>query len=386
LEATEQNRAKALRKEAEYRRLVEEGKTNLLKIRSIPFNEAAKQFLEWAEGEYQAVETYRRIKSSFSYIQHFFGRAAVASLTVGHIEDFKAARRKIGVKEISIRHDLHALSTFFQYAMKKQWARQNLIRSVDIPSDKDAVRINVLSPVTEKLYFDTCLWMDRAAAFIPSRDRHAYRDLHDFGRLIIQQGCRPEEVRELLKTDVDLIGARMFVRSGKSRSATRRLKLTVESFEILVRRMEVPGPYVFPSPNNPARCRAAHWRTHDMVIEAARGKEGLAEFVQYDLRHTFATRAVLDGMPLPILARILGHGDLKSIQKYVHVTDDHAEQEMERIERDRLSRASSAVRHDSSRRAQPPDTSSGAARYSGSEGSAQSLGRGVPRAKGKEIQ
>jgi integrase len=206
LEATKRNKQKAQQLEAAARRLVLEGKANLLRLAAIPFSAAAKQFLDWAEGEYggDSRKTYLRIRSSFSYAQLFFGRAIVSAITTGHIEDFKSARRKMAIKEISLRHDLHTLSLFWQYAVRKNWARENILRNVDIPSGKDAVRMNVLSPEQEALYFETCLWMDKAAQFIPSPERTGYRDLYDFMRLMIQQGTRPEELLELRKADVDL--------------------------------------------------------------------------------------------------------------------------------------------------------------------------------------
>lgn len=108
LAATEHNRKKAERMEAADRQLVIEGKAHLLRISAIPFSEAATQFLKWAEGEYKETpESYRRIRSSFAFIRHHFGRAIVASLTAGHIEDFKSARREL-VRDISLRHDLQA--------------------------------------------------------------------------------------------------------------------------------------------------------------------------------------------------------------------------------------------------------------------------------------
>jgi len=45
--------------------------------------------------------------------------------------------------------------------------------------------------------------------------------------------------------------------------------------------------------------------------------------VMYDLRHTFATRAVERGVDLPKLAAILGHANLRSIMRYVHVSAQH---------------------------------------------------------------
>jgi hypothetical protein len=69
-----------------------------------------------------------------------------------------------------------------------------------------------------------------------------------------------------------------------------------------------PGPYVFPSPTNPQQHRGPTWREHGEVLEAS-----VLLFVPYDWRHTFASRAAFDGMPLPVLAAILGHANLRSV-------------------------------------------------------------------------
>jgi len=273
----------------------------------------------------------------------FFDRAIVSGITEGDIEDFKAARRKMNVKEISIRHDLHALSLFYQYAAKKHWARENIIRKVEIPSDADAVRMNVLTPEQEKLYFATCLWMDKASRYVPSMNgtcADSYRDLYDFGRLMIQQGCRPEEFLELEKRNVDLMNRWLYVANGKTRAAKRRLKLTTESVTILSSRIQSgPGPFVFPSPKDPQRHRGPTWRVHGEVLEATCHKNPLS-FVIYDFRHTFATRAAADGMPLATLAAILGHSrnSLRCVMKYVHVDAGSIDAETIRLDQIRASR------------------------------------------------
>ena len=81
------------------------------------------------------------------------------------------------------------------------------------------------------------------------------------------------------------------------------------------------GPFAFPSRKILQRHRRGPtWRVHGEVLEAAKGKTPLS-FVIYDLRHTFATRAAADGMPLTTLAAILGHSrnSLRCVMKYVHV-------------------------------------------------------------------
>jgi Phage integrase family len=70
------------------------------------------------------------------------------------------------------------------------------------------------------------------------------------------------------------------------------------------------------------------------------GRADAHVFVPYDLRHTAATRWATDGMPLPVLAATLGHANLRSVMKYIHITADNIEHEMVRIEKMRLSRTS----------------------------------------------
>lgn len=338
LAATERNRRKAEAIEARGRLLAQDGKWNQFRVKAQPFNEAADAFLAWAEGEYKKRNTFLRIRSSYTALREFFGSAQMSAITPGKIEDFKTYRRKMDVKEVSIRHDLHNLSLLFQYAEKQGWVRGNMTRKVKMPSDAEAVRMNILSPDQERRYFESCLWMDkalpfRAAGFSEIGSEPGYRDLHDFGRLMIQQGCRPEEFLELRKEHVDLLNRWLYIKSGKTRAAKRRLKLTAESTAILARRLSTKGPFVFPSPRTPQQHRGAHWRVHGEVLEAC----GLA-FVPYDLRHTFATRAVIDGMPLPVLAATLGHANLRSITKYIHIGAADIDAETIRIEQLRLDR------------------------------------------------
>jgi integrase len=245
---------------------------------------------------------------------------------------------------VSIRHDLHALSPFYRYAIKHTWARQNPVEEVEIPSDADAVRIHVLSPAEEMLYFEKCLMLasrleyvreDGKIVKVPEWHKRGYQDMYDLGRLMIKQGPRPEELRELEWADVNLERGTIFIRRGKTKAARRRLRLAAESREILARRLrECPGRWVFPSHKNPGDHIAAHQRVHDNVLAEMGSPDG---FVVYDFRHTFATRAANDEhhpMSLSTLAAILGHNNLRSVHKYVHVQQADMDRAMQRMDED----------------------------------------------------
>jgi integrase len=303
LAATKRNKNAAMRIEAEKRRLVLEGKESQLKLQVVTFSDAAKQFLEWTKGEYAAhPNSAKRIGTSFVSLCRYFEKTPLLQITAGSLDDFKSWRRsKHEVRDVTIRHDLHALSTFFQYAKKHNWCRDNPTRDeeFDIPSDADSVRIYVLTPEDERAYF-------AAAGRFPN--------LYDLGRLMLLQGCRPEELMSLEQASIDLAGGVFRILRGKSKAARRELRMTPESKLIFEKRLMSPGRFVFPGKKHGTHLSKLNC-SHGKILEATK-----LQFVPYDLRHTFATRLVTQaGVDLATAAAILGHSNLRSIQKYIHI-------------------------------------------------------------------
>lgn len=67
---------------------------------------------------------------------------------------------------------------------------------------------------------------------------------------------------------------------------------------------------------------------------AARAALGLAsddEFVPHALRHTYATRLVVAGVPLSVVAKLLGHRTVRTTMRYSHVSDQDSERWIEKV-------------------------------------------------------
>ena len=58
------------------------------------------------------------------------------------------------------------------------------------------------------------------------------------------------------------------------------------------------------------------------------GREGVRI---HDLRHTFASQAAIQGIPLPVVAHLLGHAQVQMTLRYPHVSDRDVEAAAERI-------------------------------------------------------
>jgi integrase len=295
-----------------------------------PFNDAANMYLTWCDGEYREhPSSARRIRGSFASLMAHFGGTPVTSIGAGNLEDYKAGRRASGVKEVTIRHDLHALSGFFRYASKHRWSGRNPVSEIEIPSDADAVRMHVLSDDEERRYFAACgeMWKvkDKAGA---EHVHGPFPDLHDLARLVLELGLRPDdEALSLPWSAVDWGAGKLQIGHGKTPAARRTIRLTPTARAILeARRAALAGRsrWVFPGRIDGEHTTKLN-RAHDMVIKHA----GLS-FVLYDLRHTFATRTAAAGCPLLTLARILGHASLRTIQKYVHPGQADMDEAMEK--------------------------------------------------------
>lgn len=318
LAATASNLKPALRIAEERRREIVARLASGPELPAVLFRQAAAQFMAWAaDVEYRRKpSTALRIQTSFASIISFFGERRVAEITPGSIEDYKAWRaREHMVRDVTIRHDLHALSLFFKYCMKHGWASANPVEQVAKPSDRDSLVQHVLTPQEEAAYFAA-----------------AKGTLHDVARLILLTGARPEEILSLRRGDIDLSRRTMHIRGGKTRAARRTLHLLSEACAILERRLadnlaSGADGWLFPSTRRPGEHISKLNHQHD---EACR-RAGVS-FRLYDLRHTFATRLAESGCDINTLAAILGHSGLRLLTRYVHPTEQHRAAAMERLE------------------------------------------------------
>lgn len=63
------------------------------------------------------------------------------------------------------------------------------------------------------------------------------------------------------------------------------------------------------------------------------------KFRLYDCRHTFASRAVEDGIDLLVLASILGHSNLKMVMRYAHPSEGFKAEAIRKMETNRKAKA-----------------------------------------------
>ena len=160
--------------------------------------------------------------------------------------------------------------------------------------------------------------LDRHDSARPSRARQA-----DVIRLLLLTGCRKSEILTLRWQDVD----EDTINLVDAKTGPRRVFLNVQARAILERQPLSGSVYVFPASTDPGRPLSRDlplWRT-------VRREVGVEDVRIHDLRHTFASHAVLQGVPLPVVSRLLGHKHPSMTLRYAHVGDRETEAAAERI-------------------------------------------------------
>jgi len=280
-----------------------------------PFNVAMKEFLAWHETAAAAASSHRRYLVSSVALKPFFGNKPIDQLTTKDVDAFKASRKiekseRTGriVKPATVNRELALLRHLFTH--NKDIVPNNPVHRKYPFLDEDNHQDRVLTKEEEKLYL--------LAASQP---------LRDIATLMLEQGMRPEEVCRIRRGNVNLDKGYLFNPYGKTKAARRKLWLTKASITVLAKRLEPEGDYLFKGrvEGKPiVKVNGAHTATHKRC--------GVARFRLYDLRHTFATRAVEQGIDLVTLAAILGHSKIEMVMRYAHPTDQNKIAAMRKME------------------------------------------------------
>ena len=78
------------------------------------------------------------------------------------------------------------------------------------------------------------------------------------------------------------------------------------------------SPFVFPASNNPQK----HYTGTATFWPRIAEKAGLTDVRLHDLRHTYASNGLREGLSLVEIGRLLGHKDVKTTAQYAHLAED----------------------------------------------------------------
>ena len=147
------------------------------------------------------------------------------------------------------------------------------------------------------------------------------RQQADIVRLLLFTGCRKGEIMGLRWSEVH----NGMLALANTKTGPRKVPLNSQAKAVLDRQPRGGSPFVFPSPLDPARQRA------DISLwDRVRREAGIEDVRLHDLRHTMASHAVMNGVPVPVVSRLLGHANVQMTLRYAHLADRDIEAAAER--------------------------------------------------------
>jgi site-specific recombinase XerD len=229
-------------------------------------------------------------------------------LCTEHIRQYQAhlfTDRKLDA--ISVAQQVSALRFFFLKTLKRPWMVE------DMPIPKRSIRLpEVLS-------------REEVAQLIQG----AGSPLHRIWLLLLYAtGLRREELVRLKVGDIDSDRMLIRIRQGKGKK-DRDVMLSPRLLEELrdYWRSANPKPktYLFPGkgPHQSAEVPIDSRSIFNAVRQAAK-RAGIDKHVHpHTLRHCFATHLLESGADLPTIQLLLGHADLKTTCRYLHLSERH---------------------------------------------------------------
>ncbi len=235
-------------------------------------------------------------------------------LTSGRVERTESKNKPEGLSAKTVRNINQVISSAMELAKSQKLISTNPTAGCALPK----VEHQEMKTLTA----------DQLAAFFREAKNSGVFEMY---YLELATGLRRGELLGLKWDDIDLDAGTIQVKRQvaridgevveaplKTKNSYRTLSIGTDAVEILIeQRNKVAGEYVFPSPNDGPISPDSVLHMLHRVLERA----GLPKIRFHDLRHTFSTLALQNGVDIKTVSGMLGHYSAGfTLDTYAHVT------------------------------------------------------------------
>jgi integrase len=279
-------------------------------------------------------ETVAMLRARFAFLL----QRQLTGIDAWTVEKWRSDRVKSGIAKQTTNRGFVSLKAMLNKAVEWDVIETNPLRKIKAYRVDNNARTRFLSP-DEETRLRTAL-IERETEIRLGRDRgNRWRTLREYepypsleGKAFVDHlrpmvlialntGLRRGSLCNLRKEDVDFVGRKITVPAAYAKSGkTFRVPLNVEAREVLsgwlVENASNPSPLVFPSKDGlPIRELKTAW--NNVLVKA-----GIERFRWHDLRHTFASKLVIAGVPLNSVRVLLDHSHPLMTVRYAHLSED----------------------------------------------------------------
>ena len=292
--------------------------------------EPARSFKELMLNYLQAKQTSRgfpRLQYACRPLIEYFADNDVTQLNETHVEQYITWRSQ-SVTDGTIKREVGALSAAFNHAIRKQkWRIENPCRLAERPKEPKG-RVRYLTHAEAQRLLQAAESPVNAEGMALT-SQYKSPVLSDFIELALNTGCRKGELFNLKWENIDFSTRLLHLEVTKS-GEWQTVPINEDARQVLIRRMRLRDeigpdtPWVFfhvvPALNTKVGDRVKNVRK---AFSTACRRAGIGNFHIHDLRHTFASWLVMEGVPLFEVSKLLRHASIQMTERYAHLAPDY---------------------------------------------------------------
>jgi integrase len=234
------------------------------------------------------------------------GNEPVQDLTKRQLSQHIESRRIEGKSNSTINREISILSASINYAIKRWgWNIQNPAAGLHLKTPEGRLR-----------------WLTRSEAntLLDAAEQSNAPHLYDFILLALNTGMRRTEILQLENHRIDLNEKRIHLDGSQTKNGKRRvIPLNNAALLAINNRIKsnhekgITGTRLFLQRNGKPVVQI------NTAFTNAVRKTTIQDFRLHDLRHTFASWLISEGVTLAELRDLLGHSSIKQTERYAHL-------------------------------------------------------------------
>lgn len=285
------------------------------------FAAAKEAFFQSMKNTQKSKETIRGYQVDLNQFQKMLSNNSnapvfVDAITEEKIEQYRQSFVQRQLKPASINRKINSISSFCNFAVKKKWLAYNPAQDVDRVKGKSAERSFLKAEEIQKIIGAITQPVAKYVVILMSNT-----------------GLRISEATNLQLKDVDLNKKMVYVKEGKGGK-----NRTVPMNAALVTQMKQYLTTVRPKTNSlnffaTKKTGGISQQYVNKILKEACKKIGMDKDVtSHVLRHSFASNLVKNKVHVAVIAKALGHADVRTTSVYMHADQSDLEHAVNQVD------------------------------------------------------